>query len=119
MSALTKKHHTDQIAQISWHGGLYAVPLEIMKRYKVASDDSNDYVSVDDLFGNLTRKSGEPGILLKGLRYREGLSQIEFAKKLNISQTNLSAMENGRRAIGKEIAKRIGDIFGLDYRVFL
>jgi len=117
MSVLTKKHHTDDVAKVSWHGGLYAVPIEIMERYKVTSD--NQYTSIDDLFSGLTQKSGEPGVLLKGLRYREGLSQIEFAKKLNVSQTNLSAMENGRRAIGKELAKRIGDIFGLDYRIFL
>ena len=117
MSALTKKHHTDDVAKISWHGGLYAVPIEVMDSYKIKSDDQ--YMSIDDLFSDLTQKSGEPGILLKGLRYREGLSQIEFAKKLNISQTNLSAMENGRRAIGKELSKRIAEFFGLDYRIFL
>ena len=118
MSALTKKPHTDGVAKIAWHGGLYAVPIEVMERYKVTSDN-NHYVAIDELFSDLTHKSGEPGVLLKGLRYREGLSQIEFAKKLNISQTNLSAMENGKRAIGKELAKRIADLFGLDYRVLL
>lgn len=117
MSALTKKHLTDDVAKISWHGGLYVVPIEVMERYKVTSNDQ--YASIDDLFGDLIQKSGEPGVLLKGLRYREGLSQIEFAKKLNVSQTNLSAMENGRRPIGKELAKRIADLFGLDYRIFL
>ena len=117
MSAHTKKHHIDDVAKISWHGRLYAVPIDVMQRYKVTSDDQ--YTSIDDLFSALTQKSGEPGVLLKGLRYREGLSQIEFAKKLNISQTNLSAMENGKRAIGKELAKRIADTFRLDYRYFL
>lgn len=117
MSALTKKHHTDDVAKISWHGGCYAVPVEVMERYKISTDDQ--YTSIDDLFSNMTQKSGEPGVLLKGLRYREGLSQIEFAKKLNISQTNLSAMENGKRAIGKELAKRIAEFFKLDYRIFL
>jgi DNA-binding XRE family transcriptional regulator len=117
MSVLMKKHRTDDVAKISWHGGLYVVPIEIMERYKVTSDDQ--YTSIDDLFSDLTEKSGEPGVLLKGLRYREGLSQIEFAKKLNISQTNLSAMENGRRTIGKELARRIADLFRVDYRVFL
>ncbi|MCW8399483.1 helix-turn-helix transcriptional regulator [Legionella sp. PATHC038] len=117
MSALTKKHHTDDVAKISWHGGLYAVPIEVMERYKVTSDDK--YISIDDLFSELTQESGEPSVLLKGLRYREGLSQIDFAKKLNVSQTNLSAMENGRRAIGKELAKRIADLFEVDYRIFL
>lgn len=118
MSALTKKHHIDRIAKISWHGSHYAVPVEIMEHYKVKSDNE-DYLSIDDLFGDLIQHSCEPGFLLKGLRYREGLTQIEFAKQLNISQTNLSAMENGRRTIGKELAKRIANIFGLDYRVFL
>lgn len=117
MSALTKKHHTDDVAKISWHGGFYVVPIDVMERYKVTSDDK--YIQIDDLFSDLTQKSGEPGVLLKGLRYREELSQIEFAKKLNISQTNLSAMENGKRAIGKELAKRIAEFFKLDYRIFL
>ncbi|MDP2362642.1 MAG: helix-turn-helix transcriptional regulator [Ignavibacteria bacterium] len=117
MSALTKKHPTDDVAKISWHGGRYVVPINVMERYKVKSDDQ--YISVDDLFSDLTQKSGEPGVLLKGLRYREGLSQIEFAKKLNIAQTNLSAIENGRRPIGKELAKRISELFGVDYRIFL
>ena len=118
MSALMKKHPIDRIAEISWHGGRYAVPIEIMEHYKVKSDKKN-FISIDDVFGHLTEKSGEPGVLLKGLRYREGLSQIEFAKQLNISQTNLSAMENGRRSFGKEIAKRIATIFEVDYRIFL
>lgn len=117
MSALTKKHHTVDVARISWHGGIYAVPIEVMERYKVTSDDK--HISIDDLFSDLTQESGEPGMLLKGLRYREGLNQIDFANKLNVSQTNLSAMENGRRAIGKELAKRIAALYKLDYRVFL
>jgi transcriptional regulator with XRE-family HTH domain len=52
------------------------------------------------------------------LRYKEDLTQIELTKKLNISQTNLSAMENGRRSVGKELAKRIAVLLGLDYRIF-
>jgi DNA-binding XRE family transcriptional regulator len=117
MSALTKKHHTDDVAKIAWRGGFYMVPIEVMEHYKIKTDDQ--YISIDDLFKDLTQKSGEPGVLLKGLRYREGLSQNALAKKLNISQTNLSAMENGKRTIGKELARRIADLFGLDYRIFL
>ena len=117
MSALTKKHPMDDIARVSWHGKLYAVPVKVMECYRLESNDA--HVAINVLFSDLTQKSGEPGVLLKGLRYREGLSQIEFSKKLNISQTNLSAMENGKRSIGKELAKRIAGFFGLDYRIFL
>jgi DNA-binding XRE family transcriptional regulator len=117
MSAFTKKHHTDAVAKISWHGGLYVVPVEVMEQYKV--EPENQHISLDVLFKDLIGESGESAVLLKGLRYREGLSQTEFAKKLNISQSNLSAMENGRRTIGKELAKKIAKIFKVDYRIFL
>jgi len=42
-----------------------------------------------------------------------------LAEKLTNSQTNLSAMENGKCNIGKALAKRISELFDLDYRMFL
>ncbi|MFX7506925.1 helix-turn-helix transcriptional regulator, partial [Acinetobacter baumannii] len=59
------------------------------------------------------------GLLLKGVRVREGMSQKAFAQMLEIPQSNLSAMETGRRAIGKIIAKRIEKMFQVNYRYFL
>lgn len=117
MSALTKKHHTKKVAQVSWHGSIYAVPIDVMEQYKVSNEE--DYMSIDDIFSDLTEEYGEPGVLLRGLRFREGLSQNEFAKKMNMSQANLSAIENGRRSVGKVLAKRISEIFDVDYRLFL
>jgi DNA-binding XRE family transcriptional regulator len=112
-----KKHLTDEVAKIIWHNGMYAVPVEVLERYKVKANQ--DAIPITELFNHLIEESGESGVLLKGLRYREGLSQVQLAEKLNISQTNLSAMENGKRNIGKELAKRIAELFGLDYRMFL
>lgn len=57
--------------------------------------------------------------MLKGVRAREGLTQAEFSQKIDVTQSNLSSMENGRRPIGKVIAKRIEKAFGTDYRYFL
>ena len=113
-----KKPHTENIAMVTWHGAHYALPVGIIEKYRV-KDGSKNHLSIDDVFGDLINEHGEPGLLLKGLRHREGLSQIELAKILNITQTNLSAMENGRRAIGKELAKRIAEKFEVDYRTFL
>ena len=118
MLARTKKHPIDGAVEILWHGGRYSVPIDVMERYKIKSTDT-EYTSIEDLFGHLTQETGEPAVLLRGVRHKEGLTQREFSKQLNISQTNLSAMENGRRAIGKELAKRIAAISGLDYRIFL
>ena len=119
MSALTKKHPTEPVAKISWHGKLYVVPVKIMEQYAIDETSDNAHTSIDEVFSGLIQKTGEPGLLLRGLRYREGLSQIQFAQKLGVTQTNLSAIENGRRTIGKELAKRIGGIFDTDYRLFL
>lgn len=75
--------------------------------------------ALDKLLDEISKKTGEPATLLRGLRAREGLTQIELSKKLNINQGNLSSMENGRRSISKNIAKRIEHLFKLDYRIFL
>lgn len=119
MSAHMKKHRTNQTANVIWHGAQYAVPLEVIEQYKITSNGEEPLESIDDVFGELIAEHGEPAVLLKGLRAKEGLSQIEFAKEVNLTQQNLSAMENGRRNIGKEIAKRIAEKFGIDYRIFL
>lgn len=118
MSEHMKKPHTENIAMVTWHGAHYALPVDVIEKYRVKEKSEND-LSIEDVFGDLISEHGEPGLLLKGLRHREGLSQIELAKILSISQTNLSAMENGRRSIGKELAKRIAEKFEVDYRTFL
>lgn len=74
---------------------------------------------IQSLFENLDEKFTKAGTLLKGSRLREGLSQVEFAKKIKVTQANLSNMESGKRTIGKIIAKRIEKIFGTNYRYFL
>jgi len=38
---------------------------------------------------------------------------------LGIPQGNISQMERGKRPIGKQIAKRLADLFHTDYHLFL
>lgn len=76
-------------------------------------------VTVEEIFSDLIKKRGKPGATLRGVRAREGMTQVAFAKAIAVTQANLSAMENGRRAIDKEIAQRIAKKFGFDYRIFL
>lgn len=42
-----------------------------------------------------------------------------MGKILKIPQGNLSQMEHGRRSIGQQMAKRLGELFKTDYRLFL
>ncbi len=92
---------------------IYAIPRRIIEKY------STELIPSDVVFAHLQSKLTKTGALLRGLRTREGLTQVEFAKKINATQSNLSNMENGRRSVGKNMAKRIEQVFGIDYRYFL
>ena len=60
-----------------------------------------------------------PGKILRGLRYRDGKSQKWLAEQLGMKQPNISAMEKGERPIGKNLAKKLGELFNIGYKVFL
>ena len=111
--------NTKAIIYIVERGKTYAIPRKIAEKYIVDTEDENKNISADELFADLDKKFTQAGVLLKGLRTREGLTQEEFAKAIGIDQPNLSSMENGKRPIGKELAKRIEKEFGVDYRYFL
>lgn len=61
----------------------------------------------------------EKTIALRAYRNREDLTQRELAERVGIPQRHISEMENGKRVIGKEMAKRFADVLGVDYRALL
>jgi hypothetical protein len=61
----------------------------------------------------------EPGVSLRGARGKEGLTQAQLAAMSGIPQRHISEMENNKRPIGKETAKRLAIALNVDYRVFL
>lgn len=65
------------------------------------------------------RKFSEAGVMLRGCRYKKGITQLELAKALRVNQHHISEMENGKRPIGREMAKRLAEFFETNYRVFL
>lgn len=98
---------------------IYAVPKKTIKEYCVSEVLARGNIPAKEFFAELDERFTKAGALLKGARHRENMTQKQFAKKLGVSQPNLSAMENGKRAIGKNIAKRIEKLFGINYRYFL
>ena len=128
MSEHTKKRHISahshgSMLYITHRHTSYAIPKKIADKYTVEDNKVEkkikEFSSIQAEFERLDKKYTRAGALLKGLRLREGLSQVQFAKKINVTQANLSNMENGRRPIGKTIAKRIEKVFGTNYRYFL
>ena len=59
------------------------------------------------------------GVYLAGARHREGLTQHQLAERCGLPQRHISEMENGKRPIGKENAKRLAAALHVDYRVLL
>ncbi len=60
-----------------------------------------------------------PGVALAGARAKEGLTQRQLSELTGLPQRHISEMENGKRSIGKEIAKKLGKALRISYKVFL
>jgi DNA-binding XRE family transcriptional regulator len=66
-----------------------------------------------------TVKAITPGKRLDAERFKRSLTQTTLSKMTGIPQHHISEMENGKRPIGKETAKKLAAAFSVDYRVFL
>jgi DNA-binding XRE family transcriptional regulator len=118
-----KKHHTERQKKNYIHlsDGLntYVIPAKVANQYIVDIDDEESSISSDDVFREINDEYTKAGALLKGVRAREGLNQNDFAKAIGVTQANLSKMENGKRRIGRTVAKRIEEAFDVNYKYFL
>lgn len=125
MSAHMRKHLTSNaplFVHIIYKNYVYHLPINILQQYKIGKaphGENTNSTPASDLFLDLERQYTKPGVMLRGLRYREALTQAEFAQKLEITQADLSKLENGKRPIGRKLAQRIAKLFKIDYRVFL
>lgn len=97
---------------------LKLVKQAIVYAGKVAEMD--DLLSPEELKARLISLTGikemGPKDFLKGYRYRSNLTQVGLAKKTGISQSNIAAMESGKRPIGIGIAKKLAKVLKCDYR---
>lgn len=81
--------------------------------------EKGDFIPWRETSKERIEKYTEPAIMLRGSRHKQGLTQNQLAELLDISQHHISEMENGKRSIGKEMAKRLAKVFKTDYRMFL
>ena len=122
MSVPMKRPHTETVIIGQER---FQVPRQTAKAVlvllKSAAEKPTDTMLAEEseIIRKLDNKYSQAGACLQGARVKEGLSQVELAKTLGISQTNLSKMELGKRAIGKKMAQRIAKILNVDYRIFL
>jgi len=72
-----------------------------------------------EVFKDRIEKFTEPGLMLKGYRYKADMTQKEVAEEVGISQHRISELENGKRAVSKQMAHKFGELFKTNYRRFL
>ena len=60
-----------------------------------------------------------PGAYLAGFRYREGITQADLAERTGIPRRHISEMENGKRPIGKQNARKLADVLHIEPRLLL
>jgi DNA-binding XRE family transcriptional regulator len=98
------------------------VPAEHFRKLEAFLEkygESEPSILWEELAKGRIAKYKKSGLALRGARYREGMSQKELAKRTGISQENISKMENGQRAIGEKVAKKLAKALRTDARLFL
>lgn len=110
----TKKPLTESIQ-------FYGSPLVISRLRKYAREagavEATDSIPATTISPELV--TNPYGTYLKGIRYREELTQEQLAEATGIPRRHLSEMENGKRVIGKESARKLAKALNTDYRMFL
>jgi DNA-binding XRE family transcriptional regulator len=83
-------------------------------------DDNDEYVDwfETDLHKEIAART-TPGKSLRTLREMCGWTGAETGKKIGISPFRISDYETGRRAISKEVAKKLAVIFSVSPAVFI
>ena len=118
MSGLTKRRPTE-LTEIRLIGPITntAEILEYAKSRNFV--DVSDSVPWREAFDNRYDFNELPGVALRGARVKEGLTQKQLSKITGIPQGHISAMENGKRDVGKVLAKKLEKALNIDYRIFL
>ena len=116
MQAHTKKHPIETI-EMRFVGPVANMAKAIETLKPLGFVDTSDSIPWREVLEY--KDEALPGVCLRGGRYREGITQKQLADMIGLPQRHISEMENGKRPIGKEMAKRLGKALNISYKVFL
>jgi DNA-binding XRE family transcriptional regulator len=95
---------------------------EIFNRYAPYLVDNQDDELVDisttDWYKNMDKEM-EPKDYLKNLREAHSFTQKELGEKISTNAAHISDYENGQRAISKDIAKKLAEVFHTSPAIFI
>lgn len=118
MLAHTRKHHTDEAVELRFIGPASKRKKASEALASLGFQDMDESIPWREAFKDVSDEQ-MPGRCLAGARYREGLTQKQLSEKTGIRQAHISSMENGKRPIGKKMAKLFGAALNINWKVFL
>lgn len=118
MPELTKKRHIDDEDMVTIRLCVRRSNASKIKSYAYSVESEGEpSFTIEEVFPEFIGK--EKQIYLRGIRYREDLTQKQLSALVGIPQRHISEMENGKRPIGKENAKKLAKVLNCDYRLML
>jgi len=111
----TKKHPTEELVDLRLR--VCRRNVERIRRYAEALEEEGRNFTVAEAFPDLVEQGGQ--VALRAYRHREDLTQKQLAERSGIPQHHISEMENGKRTIGRERAKKLAAALNCDYRRLL
>lgn len=100
---------------------LRALEEEYGDALQVSGENEDELVDVTTTdWYRETKKGITPGDVLRIYRENAGLTQTALGQRMGgVPRQHISNMENGKRPIGKETARKLAAALNTDYRVFL
>ena len=112
-SAIVKRH--PELKSIG-EKRLKIVKKAIEEAIAISSRELLTAEETDAAFKRRVPDFGKPSAALRAYRLRAELTQRELAKKSDIPQPHIAAMESGKRPIGLIAAKKLALALGVNYR---
>lgn len=117
MPVPTKKLPTDEMVTVRLRVHRHNAP-KIKEYARTVESGAERTYTVAEVFPEYLGQESQ--IALRAYRTRENLTQKALAALTGIPQHHISEMENGKRPIGKERARKLAEALQVsDYRVFL
>ncbi len=112
----TNALHTDAVTlSFTVPSALVAEVRDYMRQHGITEE--RDFIPWREAMG--VENAELPATLLRGARYREGLTQQQLSDMTGIPKRHISEMENGKRPIGKHNARRLAAALHIDPRRLL
>jgi len=127
MSAHMKTHHTktesfEVILKYKGEKPIHTfIPIESAGRFEAILSEYEESDSVDwrIVAKDTLAKHKKAGMVLRGARGRDNMTQKELAKRSGVSQENISRIENGKRVVGEKLAKKLAKPLKINYLLLM